>query len=165
MMQEDDTKEKIKLSKQKTLFTNTTLKEQSEKGNKLARCIAKKAAIYQEMKDLEARIITIKDKRMTVDRKISFASLPPTEKFSNAINVRKQFMDNIKMIAYRAETGMYNMIKNQLSHPDEGRKLLQMIYTSDADIIPDYPNKTLTVKLHNLNYRKDDKVAQYLCKN
>ncbi len=90
---------------------------------------------------MEARIITVKDKKITVDRKIPFALLPPTEKFSNAINVRKQFMDNIKMIAYRAETGMYNMIKNQLSHPDEGRKLLQMIYASDADIIPDYPNK------------------------
>lgn len=152
-----------KLSKQKTLFANTTLKEESEKGKKLERRIAKKAAIYQEIKDLEARIITVKDKKLTVDRKITFASLPPTEKFSNAINVRKQFMDNIKMIAYRAETAMYNMIKNQLSHPDEGRKLLQMVYASDADIIPDYPNKTLTVKLHNLNYRRDDKVIQYLC--
>jgi len=67
------------------------------------------------------------------------------------------------MIAYRAETAMYNMIKNQLSHPDEGRKLLQQIYASDADILPDYQNKTLTVKLHNLNNRKDDKVVQYLC--
>ena len=41
-----------------------------------------------------------------VDRKITFASLPPEEKFSNVINVRKQFMDNIKMIAERAETAM-----------------------------------------------------------
>lgn len=152
-----------KLSRQKTLFTNTTLKEESEKGKKLERRIAKKAAIYQEIKDLEAQINTVKDKKLTVERKIPFASLPETEKFSNAINVRKQLMDNIKMIAYRAETAMYNMIKNQLSHPDEGRKLLQMIYNSDADIIADYPNKTLTVKLHNLNYRKDDKVARYLC--
>ena len=69
------------------------------------------------------------------------------------------------MIAYRAETGMYNLIKNQFNHyhQDEGRKLLQQIYSSNADIVPNYVNKTLTVKLHNLNYRKDDKVVQYLC--
>jgi hypothetical protein len=152
-----------KLSKQKTLFANLTLKEEPEKGKKLERSIAKKAEIHEEIKGLEAQIITIKDKKKNVDRKITFASLPQTEKFSNAINVRKHFMDNIKMIAYRAETGMYNMIKNRLSHPDEGRKLLQLIYTSDADLIPDYTNKTLTVKLHNLNYRRDDKVVQYLC--
>ncbi len=119
--------------------------------------------MHQEIKGLEAQIITIKDNKKKADRKITFASLPPTEKFTNAINVRKQFMDNIKMIAYRAETAMYNMIKNQLSHPDEDRKLLQQIYTSDADIIPDYSNKTLTVKLHNLNNKKDDKAVQYLC--
>ena len=152
-----------KLSKQKTLFANLTLKEEPEKGKKLERSIAKKAEIHEEIKGLEAQIITIKDKKKNVDRKITFASLPQMEKFSNAINVRKHFMDNIKMIAYRAETGMYNMIKNRLSHPDEGRKLLQLIYTSDADLIPDYTNKTLTVKLHNLNYRRDDKVVQYLC--
>ena len=152
-----------KLSKQKTLFANMTLKEEPEKGKKLERSIAKKAAVHQEIKSLEAQINTIKDKKKNVDRKITFASLPQMEKFSNAINVRKHFMDNIKMIAYRAETGMYNMIKNQLSHPDEGRKLLQLIYSSDADLIPNYINKTLTVKLHNLNYRRDDKVVQYLC--
>jgi hypothetical protein len=152
-----------KLSRQKTLFANITLKEESETGKKLQRSIAKKAEMHQEIKGLEAQITTIKDNKKNVDRKISFASLPPTEKFTNAINVRKQFMDNIKMIAYRAETAMYNMIKNQLSHPDEGRKLLQHIYTSDADILPDYLNKTLTVKLHNLNNKKDDKVVQYLC--
>jgi len=47
------------------------------------------------------------------------------------------------MIAYRAKTGMYNLIKNQLNHhhQDEGRKLLQQIYSSDANIIPDYINK------------------------
>ena len=101
-----------KLSKQKTLFANIALKEDTEKGKKLARSIAKKAAIHQEIKGLEAQIITIKEKKAKTDRKITFASLPQTEKFSNAINVRKHFMDNIKMIAYRAETGMYNMIKN-----------------------------------------------------
>ena len=127
--------------------------------------IAKKAQIHQEIKNLEEQIATIKDKKKNTDRKITYASLPQQEQFSNAINVRKHFMDNIKMIAYRAETGMYNLIKNQLNphHSDEGRKLLQQIYTSDADIVPDYTNKTLTVKLHNLNYRKDDKVVKYLC--
>jgi hypothetical protein len=152
-----------KLSRQKALFANSTLKAENETGKKLERSIAKKAEVYQMIQELEEQIIATKDKKKQIDRKITFASLPEDEKFTNAINVRKQFMDNIKMIAYRAETAMYNMIKNQLSHPDEGRQLLQKIYTSDADIIPDYTNKSLTVKLHNLNYRKDDKVVQYLC--
>jgi len=54
---------------------------------------------------LEAQAITIKEKKKKVDRKITFAPLPQQEQSSNAINVRKHFMDNIKMIAYRAGTG------------------------------------------------------------
>lgn len=154
-----------KLSKQKLLFANTTLKIENEKGKKLTKTIAKKAEIYQEIEVLESKITEIKNKKKEVDRKITFASLPPEEKFSNVINVRKQFMDNIKMIAYRAETAMYNLMKGQLGyhHQDEGRKLLQQVYSSDADIIPDYSNKTLTVKLHNFNNKKEDRVVQYLC--
>ena len=97
----------------------------------------KKAEVYQMIQELAEQIIATKDKKKQTDRKITFAALPEDKKFTNAINVRKQFMDNIKMIAYRAETAMYNMIKNQLSHPDEGRQLVQKIYTSDANIIPD----------------------------
>ncbi len=154
-----------KLSKQKILFTNTTLKMVNEKGKKLTKAISKKAEIHQEIEVLESQITEIKNRKKKVDRKITFASLPPEEKFSNVINVRKQFMDNIKMIAYRAETAMYNLIKSQLGryHQDEGRKLLQQVYSSDADIIPDYSNKTLTVKLHNFNNKKEDKVVQHLC--
>ncbi len=87
-----------KLSKQKILFTNTTLKTESEKGKKLTKAIAKKAEIHQEIEVLESEIKMIKNKKKNVDRKITFASLPPEEKFNNVINVRKQFMDNIKMI-------------------------------------------------------------------
>jgi len=154
-----------KLSKQKILFTNTTLKIETEKGKKLSKAIAKKAEIYQEIEVLESQITIVKNNKKEVDRKITFASLPPEEKFNSVINVRKQFMDNIKMIDYRSETAMYNLIKHQLGphHQDEGRKLLQQVYSSDADIIPDYSNKTLTVKLHNFNNKKEDRVVQYLC--
>ena len=80
-------------------------------------------------------------------------------------NERKHFMDNIKMIAFRAETAMFHLIKNQLNrhHQGEGRKLLQEMYNSDAGLIPDYLNKTLTVRIHNLNHHKNDKILKYLC--
>ena len=73
-------------------------------GKKLEKTIAKKASIYEEIKNLEQHIATVKDKRKDTDRKIRYASLPLREQFSNTIIVRKHFMDNIKMIAYRAET-------------------------------------------------------------
>jgi hypothetical protein len=37
--------------------------------------------MLQEIKGLEAQIVTIKDEKTNVDRKISFVALPQTEKF------------------------------------------------------------------------------------
>jgi len=81
----------------------------------LERSIAKKAEVYQIIHELEEQIIAIKDKKKKIYRKIPFASLPEDEKFTNAINVRKQFIDNIKMIAHRAEIAMYNIKKISLA--------------------------------------------------
>ena len=98
-----------------------------------------------------------------MDRKITYSQLPEPERFSNAINDRKHFADTIKMIAYRGETAMCNLIRKDMGHPNEARKLMRRIYMSDADIQPNYDNKTLTVSLHRLNHWRDDKVMGKLC--
>lgn len=154
-----------KLARQKAKFGEMTLKEDDLKGKKLDKAIARKAQVYEEIQILEAQITTAKENRKNTERKITYSQLPEEEQFSNAINDRKYFMDNIKMIAYRSETSMYNLIRPKMNphHADEGRQLLQQIYNSNADIIPDYQNKTLTVKIHNLNYHRHDEVLQFLC--
>lgn len=154
-----------KLIRQKAKFGGLALKEDSLEGKRLERLIARKAQVLEEIQIIENQLGLAKGKRKDTERKIPFAQLPVEEQFTDAINDRKYFLDQIKMIAYRAETSMYNLIKSQMNphHADEGRKLLQQIYTSNADIVPDYQQKTLTVKIHHLNYRRDDKVLQYLC--
>lgn len=154
-----------KLSRQRAMFAKVDLTLEELDDKKLKTALEKTSDTYQQITILEDKISAMKDKKSKTERKITFGSLPEQQKFSNAINDRKHFMDNIKMIAYRAETSMYHLIKSLMNvhHRDEGRKLLQQIYASDADIIPDYKNQTLTVNLHNLNYKKDDKIVQHLC--
>ena len=96
-------------------------------------------------------------------RKIQFSQLPENEKFDNAINQRKAFLDIIKMIAYRAETAMANMKKPNMSHSDEARKLLQQVYQSDANLWVNKTDSELCVELHRMSYWKDDKIIEKLC--
>ena len=65
----------------------------------------------------------------------------------------KYFIDTIKMIAYRAESSMANILKDTISHADESRRLLQAVYKNEVDLIPDKENKTLTIRLHHLASR------------
>lgn len=155
-----------KLARKRAKFGGIILKEGELQGKKLDKAIAEKAKIHEEIRILEEKVASAKEKRRNTQKKILFAELPLEEQFTSAINARKHFMDLIKMIAYRSETGMYHLIKPQMNphHRDEGRNLLQRIYNSNADIIPNYENQTLTVKIHHLNNHKEDLVLEYLCK-
>ena len=67
------------------------------------------------------------------------------------------------MIAYRAETSMANVLRDSMSHTDEARRLLQSVYNTEADIIPDKDNNTLTIRLHHLANRSTDASLKSLC--
>ncbi len=125
--------------------------------------LTKKAELRNEIIALEREADQIKQRKKQVPRKIQFSELHENEKFDSAINQRKVFLDTIKMIAYRAETAMANMIKPHMSHPDEARKLLQQVYKTDANIWVDKNHKKLCIELHRLSYWKDDKIIQNLC--
>jgi cell division septum initiation protein DivIVA len=141
------------------------LEELPISGKKTESYIQKKAELIDEITAFENEINQIKNSKKEIPRKITFAQLPESEKFDNAINDRKRFLDIIKMIAYRAETAMSNMIKQYMAHPNESRVLLQQIYQANANIYPDYEKNVLTIEIHNLAYHKDDRILEKLCEH
>ncbi|PNX48021.1 MAG: hypothetical protein BV456_10250 [Thermoplasmata archaeon M8B2D] len=66
------------------------------------------------------------------------------------------------MIAYRAETALSNILREHLSRKDDARNLVVAIFNTDADIIPNYKNKTLTIQLHNLTNKYSDSAIEKL---
>ena len=83
--------------------------------------------------------------------------------FDNVINQRKHFLDIVKLISYRAETSLANIIRENMGHADEARVLLKQIYKTDADLIVDKQNQRLIVQIHKLAHWKDDVVLEKLC--
>lgn len=152
-----------KLNIRKAKFAAMILGEIPTDEKKNEKYLSNKAKICEEIKDLEQDVNEIKSKKKAINRKIPFSDLPDDEKFDSAINERKSFMNTIKMIAYRAETSMVNIIRKHMSHPKEARKLLQQLYKTDANLKVDKNNNILTVELHHMNYWKDDKIIQKLC--
>jgi len=76
----------------------------------------------------------------------------------------KLFINTIKMIAYRAETAVANMIATfYYRGEDDVRMLVKDIIKCDADLIPDYTNNTLTVVLHSLSTPRANRAIEELC--
>ncbi len=58
---------------------------------------------------------------------------------------------------------MANILRQTLLHPDESRTLLEALFKTEADIIPDEQAGTLTVCLHHMANRSSDAAIEKLC--
>ena len=130
----------------------------------LQRYELKKALVQEEMTCLNDDLCALKETRKGILKRIPMGQLKPEERFSKLVDDKKQIMDTVKMIAYRAETSMAEIIKPMMSRKDDARSLLQKVFAAEADILPDEKEKTLTVALHNLTNDSSDKVIHELCK-
>ena len=123
----------------------------------------KKAALYQQIVQIEQEIVELKAQRKATPRHIAVKDLPAEHRFSQLHSASKHFIDTIKMVAYRAETAMVHVLRDVLSRHDDARSLLRAIYCNEADLLPDYQAGTLTVRLHHLANRSSDDAVRHLC--
>jgi hypothetical protein len=152
-----------KINRVKAKFSSLVLKNTPIEKKEMEKYFVKKEELKTEIEQREKEIEQIKEKKKSIPRKINYSELNENEKFDDVINERKHFLDTIKIIAYRAETAMSNIIKPYMSHDDESRLLLKQIYKTDANIRVDKKSKMLIVEIHRLAYRKDDKILEKLC--
>jgi len=150
-----------KLSRLQAKFGAMTLESTDTQQTK--RFVKKKAALLEAIEVLQKSVDELKAQRKATSKHIDFQALPEEEQFSRLSTQGKGFIDTIKMIAYRAETAMANIISGDYSNQDASRRLLQSLFTTEADLLPDLENKTLTVRLHHMANRQSDEVMRKLC--
>lgn len=162
---DSQTKSKIsKLDRKLKEFGAITLTDEIEP-DKVEDYEGQKSKLQEEIAFMKKEVEELKIKRKNIPRHIQFKELPQELQFDNLSTKGKYFIDTIKMIAYRSETSMADILRDKMSHTDEARRLLQTLYTSEVDIIPDKENKTLTVRLHHLANHCSDEILSYLCDN
>jgi hypothetical protein len=121
-----------------------------------------KGRLKEEIDFLQADLEKCKAQRKATTKHVRLGDLPEQERFVPLSPTRKQFLDTIKMIAYRAETALAAMLCETVSRTDETRALLREIFATEADLLPDEAAGTLTVRLHHLTNRASDEAARYL---
>lgn len=122
----------------------------------------KKADMQEKINDLNEDIIALKQTRKAVAHHITVSELSEEDRFRRLSTHSKHLIDTIKMIAYRAETAMAYTLREKISRIDDARSILRAIYRTEADLLPDEKNNTLTVRLHHLANRSSDDAVRYL---
>ena len=151
------------INNKKIKYAGISLQNKEMSKKEIVRYAIKKNDMQLEIEDLEKERISIIDEKKTVDKRILFSDLDENQKFDTSLNERKFFLDTIKIVAYRAETALCNIIKEQMASPQQARSLIRKLYSSDADIELDNINSVLFIKPHRTNHWADDCIMEYLC--
>ncbi len=88
--------------------------------------------------------------------------LPETERFQRLAPSRKQLVDTVKMIAYRAETALASIVREELARTDDARSLLRDLFRSEADLTPDLEKGVLQVQVHPMSNPRANRAIAHL---
>jgi hypothetical protein len=150
------------LSRQRARFAEIQLAQHLEPEQVQAYELSKgqlQQAIEKRCQDIEQ----LKTQRKAVPKYILVKDLPEQDRFQQLRAEKKHFLDTIKLIAYRAETALAQLAREKMHRLDDGRSLIRQVFRTEVDLIPDHPNKTLTVRLHPLTAEVHDEVVKHLC--
>ena len=139
-----------KLRYRQARFAEMTLHPVTEdKPAKYKKWVEKKGKLLEEIQNYEHDLEELKLKLKNTEKHITWEELEEKDKFHRLLPGRKRLMDTIRMIAYRAETAMVSLLKGPNVDSASARRLLQDLFVTEADILPNPENKELRVRVHN----------------
>lgn len=122
------------------------------------------ASLVKKQQELAVRIQEVMQLRSQIQSRITLKQMDPVRRYNKLPMESKYLMNIIKMIAYRAETALYNNLPGIYANAKkDGRMLIKEIFITPADIIPDENAHTLTVVLYPLSTPRANKAAKHLC--
>ena len=129
---------------------------------KLTRWLHKKADLVEEIEQFEHNTKELKAKLKETAKHIDWHELEDGDKFKGLKPSQKHLVDTIKMIAYRAETAMVNIVREELTRHDDARALIRDLMSSDADILPDIEDGILNIRLHSMANQRSNHAIEHL---
>ena len=123
----------------------------------------RKSGLQEDIEHLRKEAEELKALRKATKRHITYDELPNEARFDRLSTQSKHFIDTIKMVAYRAETAMAQILRRKMTRHDDARSLLRAVYNTEVDINPDMEAKTLTIRLHPPANNSSDQAVRHLC--
>ena len=150
-----------KLTQRQARYAALTLHPES-KASQIQKWEREKAELREEIEQWENELTVLKERRQSTPKHLAWDDLPEGEKFERLAPGRKRLTDTVKLVAYRAETALATIVREELSHTDEARSLIRDLLRSDADFYPDETAGVLEVRIHTLANPRSNRAIQHL---
>jgi len=126
--------------------------------------IKKQLCFRQEIELFEAEEQEILAQRKQQPYRISIDKMPEHSRYNKLKTESKHLQNIIKIICYRAETAIANLLTaHYRKGSNEIRALVKSIIFTKADIYPDYKSNILTLRLNSLATPRDNMAINEIC--
>ena len=122
----------------------------------------RKAELVEAIEQFDHELTGINSQLKTTPSHLDWDKLPETEKFQRLAPSRKQLVDTVKLIAYRAETALAAIVREELARTDDARSLLSDLFRSEADLLPDLEQRVLRVQVHPMSNPRANRAIAHL---
>ena len=125
---------------------------------------AKQAEYMQSIKKYQEELNILLGQRDQISARITLKDMPANKRYNKLKTESKLFLNIIKMICYRAETALAELLSPFFAKAkQEKRMLVKQIFNTSVDLIPNEKNQTLTVKLYTLSTPRANRAVEELC--
>lgn len=158
-------KEREKLQRLKASLLKKVKLNTTEQLDQFKQTVATKAMLLTQIEAKQKLVNQLTTNRNEIPAKIKLGELPEQKRYTKLKTESAYFMSTLKMICYRAESAIANLLQNMYGrYTEEKRMFIKNIITTPADLIPDMKNNTLTIKLQSLNTPKGNELVAQICK-
>jgi len=139
-----------KLRYRRARFTEITMHPAIEDDqDKYQKWLTQKSELLEQIEQYEKQLESIKIDLKGIPKHIKWGELEEKDRFHRLLPGRKRLMDTIRMIAYRAETAMAGILISPAVDLPAARRLLQDLFGTEADILPEPEAGLLRIRIHN----------------
>lgn len=150
-----------KLYRQQSLFAAHTIRPETEL-DEVPKWESRKRELKEHLESLEQEVEKAKQKRKETPHHLKWEELPEPSKFERLSPSRKHLTDTVKMIAYRAETSMMQIVRESLAREDDSRSVVRDLLRTTADLSPDLERGELRVTVHPLSNPRSNRAVSEL---
>ncbi len=152
-----------KLSRLQAAFAGSIQRAADSSPAAAARHERKQGATLEAIEAKQAELDALKAQRKATDKHIELKDLPEEQRVSQLRAARKHFVDTIKLIAYRAETCLVQLVRETLRRSDDARSFVRALMQTTINLRPEPDRGKLRVEIHGLTNPVHDAVLDTLC--
>jgi len=139
-----------KISRRKALLFELMENNINDTLDKASHYLKEQAKVREELQILDIQEKDLFEKRAKTTCRIKIKDMPEHIRYTKLNIESKHFQNIIKIICYRAETSFANLLAvNFKKDTNEKRALAKSLINSTADILPDYTNNKLNIKIYS----------------